>query len=130
MYRMHGIPNAFEVDPTLNAARKVGQLVRVKPNGKITTVAGEGNLLFFPLIEDIVPNQTQVAGATISGVAKVYVEASAGIVAGETVGVGATGLGVALHTAGFRLGIALATPEGNGDYIPVLLTPVSGDSIY
>ena len=41
MVRNHGIPKAFEVDATFAADRKIGQLVRVKPNGKITNVLGE-----------------------------------------------------------------------------------------
>lgn len=135
MYRNHGIPHAFEVSSDFAADRKTGQLVRVNKAGKITTVLGESNLLFVPLVEDVVVQstctpKTTEAGATVVGVAKVYVETAAGIEIGESVGVGATGVGVAAFTSGFKLGIALGVPRGDGDYIPVLMAPKSADSLY
>lgn len=136
MHRNHGIPKAFEVDASFAQDRKIGQLVRVKPNGKITNELGESNLLFFPLIEDVKvvgvdqALKTTEAGATVSGVAKVYVETAAGITAGVEVGPGATGVGCAVQGTGFKLGIALDTPKGDGDYIAVLLAPNSPSSVY
>jgi hypothetical protein len=130
MFRMEGIKNAFEVDAGLVADRKVGELVRVTTGGKITDQKGQGDLLYFPLIEDIKKGETQVAGVQVTGVGKVYVEAAAGITAGVELGVGATGKGVAAYTSGHKLGIALATPAGNGDFIPYLMVPSNPDSQY
>lgn len=137
MVRNHGIPKAFEVDASFNADRKIGQLVRIKNNAgspaTITNVMGEGDLAYFPLIEDVVVSgnlKTKDAGVTVSGVAKVYVEAAAGIGAGEEVGVGATGIGVAIYSTGFKLGIALSAPAGDGDYIEVLLAPTNNGATY
>lgn len=137
MVRNHGIPKAFEVDATFAADRKIGQLVRVKPNGKITNVLGESNLLFFPLVEDVnivdvldANLKTKQAGVTVVGVAKVYVETASGITAGVEVGVGTTGIGCAIQGTGYKLGIALSTPKGDGDFIEVLLVPNSPSSTY
>lgn len=126
----------FPVDDTFAANRKAGQLVRVKPTGKITNVMGEGNLLYLPLVEEVVVTgvdaafKTKSAGCRTHAVAMVYVETATGIDAGDEVGIGATGIGIAAHTSGFNLGTALAQPQGNGDYIPVLLVPTSQGSNY
>ena len=124
-HRNHGIAKAFLVDAGFAADAKIGELVRVNNAGKITDQAGEGNKLFFPLVEDVsivgavIP--TKAAGVTVSGVAKVKVTTATGITAGSKLGV--SGKGAVLWTTGFVVGIALETPKGDGDYIPVILTP-------
>lgn len=132
MYRIQGLSNAFPKASTAAANRKIGQLVRINPAGDATTISGDDNLLFFPLIEDFDYTNDDIAQAQVTGVAKVYVEESDGIVAGVSVGPGATGVGVQMGQDGdYILGIALKTPAGDGDYIPVLLAPVpSSDAIY
>lgn len=120
MYRIQGISNAYEVDGAF-ATRKQGQLFRIKPNGKATTALGEGNLLFAPLVEETLENVSNTVNGQMTGIAMCYVEAAATITAGSRVGVGTTGVGVAIYATGYAVGTALATPKGNGDYIPVLL---------
>lgn len=129
MYSNAGKP-AFEVDSTFDEDRKVGQLVRIKPNGKITNKKGEGDLFYFPLIEKVVAGETKAAGIQTVCIAMVYVETAASIAIGSELGVGATGIGVAVHTTGYKLGMAMALPKDNGDYIPVLLAPAAQGSNY
>lgn len=136
MHRNQGIVKAFDVDQaTLVADAKIGQLVRVTEAGKITDASGQGDLLWFPLVEDVLKDTaiyagTPTAGVSVTGVAKVLVETAAGIKVGTELGLGATKKGVAVHATGFKLGIALAAPKGNGDYIPVLLAPAPQGSNY
>lgn len=124
-FRIQGIINAFEVASGTAASREIGQLVRITNAGKATTGTGEGDKLFFPVTEKLDHTADKVVGAQVTGVAKVYVETAAGITAGSRVSIGATFLGVRQEQANpaFILGIALATPSGDGDYIPVLLQP-------
>lgn len=124
-YRIQGIINAFEKDTTLAVNQTVGKLVRVMNSGKVTTGTGEGNKLFFPITEPIDAALDTAVAAQVSGIAMCYVETAASITAGVRVGVGATFAGVAAEGAnpGFILGVALKTPAGDGDMIPVLLTP-------
>ena len=124
MWRIQGLSNAFEKN-TDAVDRVAGQLIRVKPDGKATTVLGEGNLLFFPLIADLKVSEDLYAEAQVTGIAKIQVEAFAGITAGTRVSVGAVGTGIRAEQAApaFVMGIALETPTANGQFIPVLLTP-------
>lgn len=128
-YRMHGIPASFELDTDTVSDKKIGQLVSLNADGKYTTEVTAADAFALPLVRDVQEAEGAV-DVTISGVAKVYVESAAGIVAGSEVGIGATGLGVAVYDSGFKLGIALDVPRGDGDYIPVLLAPVAGATIY
>ena len=123
-YRIQGIKNAFIKDATA-ANRNIGQLVRIMNNGNATTGTGESNKLFFPVTEKLVVADDYYVEAQVTGIAMCYVETSSGITAGIRVGVGATFLGIAAEGANpaFVLGIALKTPAGDGDLIPVLLTP-------
>lgn len=118
--RNHGIPKAFEVG-TIGANRQIGQLLKLTTDGKLSTGTGAG--VYFPLIQDVEAGFEGAVGVTVSGVAKVYVETAAGITAGVEVGFGTTGVGAAAYSTGYKLGIALDTPAGNGDFIQVLLSP-------
>lgn len=124
-WKIQGLSNAFKKASGVLADRKTGQLVRITTAGEATTALGEGNLLFLPLIQEFKPaTDDSVAEAQLTGVAKVYVETATGITAGVEVSAGATGVGVRVKQSGaFVLGTALATPEGDGSYIPVLLAP-------
>lgn len=130
-YRIQGIKNAFVKASGMNANRTVGQLVRISNAGEATVGTGESNKLFFPVTRDVVYTEDVFVEAQVTGIAKVYVETASGITAGVRVGVGATFLGVAAEGANpaFILGIALKTPAGDGDYIPVLLTPSSDEIV-
>ena len=133
-YRNYG-PLAFPVAADFASDRKIGDLVRINSAGEITDQKGEGDLLYLPLVEDVTVENacaqpTKVAGVQTHAVAKVTVETAAGIVAGVDVGVGTTGFGVEVYSTGFKLGIALATPAGDGDQIPVLLVPTNGAANY
>lgn len=129
-------PYAVPLDSTFAADRKYGQLVRIKPNGNATTALGEGNVLFLPLAEAVTVVGVQAdmkphaAGVRHSGMAEVYVETAANIDVGDEVGIGATGIGCAVHATGFKLGIAMTKPKGDGDTISVLLAPAPQGSIY
>lgn len=129
MFRKHGIPHSFELNKTSVADKTIGQLVAVNADGQAVTTVDASTELAFPLIEDV-DAASDYANCTISGVAKVYVEESDNIEAGSEVGLGLTGLGVAAYVTGFKLGIALAKPKGDGDFIPVLLTPEVANGIY
>lgn len=129
-YRNHGIPVSFELDKTTVAEKKIGQLVTLNSDGKAITTVSQASAIAFPLIEEIDEEFSNTADVTVGGIAKVYVEDASGIVPGLSVGIGATGLGVELFSSGFKLGIALEAPKGNGDTIPVLLTPVSSEAVY
>lgn len=124
-YRIQGIINAFEKDTTLTVNQDVGSLVRIMNSGKATTGTGEGNKLFFPLTEKVDATSDIAVAAQVTGIAMCYVETAASITAGVRVGVGATFKGIAVEgvNPGFILGLALKTPAGDGDMIPVLLTP-------
>lgn len=129
MFRKHGIPHSFTLNKTSVAAKAIGRLVGVNADGEAVTTVDSSTELAFPLINDVATD-SETADVTISGVAKVFVEESDGIVAGSEVGIGATGAGVAAYATGLKIGIALAKPRGDGDYIPVLLTPHVKSSIY
>ena len=133
-HRNYG-PKAFPVASDFANDRKIGDLVRINSAGEITDQKGEGDLLYLPLVEDVTVENTcaqptKVAGVQTHAVAKVTVETAAGIVAGVEVGVGTTGFGVEAYISGFKLGIALATPAGDGDQIPVLLVPTNDAAVY
>jgi len=128
-YRAHGIPLNFELDTDTVSEKKVGQLVALKADGSYTTEMDDTAAFALPLIEDVDEDAGSVA-VTVSGVAKVFVETAAGIVAGSEVGIGANGLGVAAYESGYLLGVALAEPKGDGDSIPVLLTPKAAEVAY
>lgn len=132
MWRIQGLSNAFKASTGLAADREIGQLVRITNDGEADDALGQDNKLFFPLMQKFIAAEDKVAEAQVTGIAKVYVEESTGITAGVPVGPGATGLGVQQAQDGeFILGIALATPAADGDYIPVLLTPYpEAGSIY
>lgn len=132
MWRIQGLSNAFKKADAVTTDREIGQLVRIANNGEAVYALGEDNKLFFPLLQKLVGAEDKVAEAQVTGIAKVYVEESTGITAGVPVGPGATGLGIQQAQSGeFILGIALATPAGDGDTIPVLLTPYpEAGSIY
>lgn len=132
-YRNNGYP-AFEVAADFDENRVIGDLVRINTAGKITNKLGEDNLVFLPLIENVTventQNPTKFAGVQTFAVAKVTVEDASGIAPGVELGVGTDGYGAVLYTSGFKLGIALATPEGDDSQIPVLLVPTSSAAIY
>lgn len=128
-YRAHGIPLSFKLDTDTVSEKKVGQLVALKTDGSYTTEMDNTAAFALPLIEDVDKQAGSVA-VTVSGVAKVYVEDAEGIVAGSEVGIGATGLGAAAYESGYLLGVALAKPAGDGDFIPVLLTPKAAEAAY
>ena len=131
MYRNHGIALAFgiESDNADKKTKKLGELVALNGNAEaVIDVTGTEGLIF-PLISDVSDDNKDVS-VTVQGVAKVFVEDAAGIVVGSEVGVGATGKGVELFTSGYSLGLTLATPRGNGDFIPVLLSPKQNSTIY
>lgn len=131
MYRNHGIALAFgiENDNADNETKKLGELVALNGNAEaVIDVTGTEGLIF-PLICDVQEDDKD-ASVTVQGVAKVFVEDAAGIVVGSEVGVGTTGKGIELFTSGYSLGLALATPRGNGDFIPVLLSPKQNSTIY
>lgn len=131
MYRNHGIPLAFgiEGDNDDKKTRNLGELVALDENGNVVVEPEGTEGIFFPLIADIKADDKD-ASVTVLGVAKVYVEDANGINAGSSVGLGATFKGAALHTDGCILGVALAKPKGDGDFIPVLLTHEKSESIY
>lgn len=129
-YRNHGIPVSFPLNLTDVAEKTIGQLITLNASGEAVTTVSETSAIAFPLIEDIEAGFSKTADVTVSGIAQVYVETAAGIFPGLSVGIGATGLGVELYSSGFKLGIALEAPSANGDFIPVLLTPVSSEEIY
>lgn len=119
-YRIQGITNAFKKTAALvTGTREIGQLIHINNAGEATLTTDD---LHFPLVEKFDAAEDKAAAGQVSGIAKVYVETAASIVAGSPVKAGATGLGIALAAAGNEIiGYALATPAGNGDYIPVLL---------
>lgn len=129
MYRNHGIPKTSKLNTAAAVDGKLtGQLVALQADGSYSqSVTSEDFAL--PLINDISKNDESV-DYTIAGVAKVFVETAAGITASKSVGIGATGVGIAAFSSGFILGVALETPSADGDYIPVLLTPKLSDSNY
>ena len=131
---MGGYSNAgkptFELDSTFTGERKAGQLLRLKPNGKLTNVLGEGNLLFFPILDDVKAGVSKSVGVATGTIREVYVETAAGITASTEVGIGSTGIGCAAHTTGFKLGQALQTPKGDGDTIAVLMSVAPQGSNY
>lgn len=130
MYRSGGIREALPVAADFAADRKTGYLVRVNEEGQATDQLGEDNLLFFPLVDDFVKADNKDVAVQVNGIAKIYVEAASGIVAGAELGVGTTGKGVAAYSSGTRIGKALAKPAGNGDFIPVLLAPFTPEGSY
>lgn len=123
-FRIKGIVNAFVKDSAA-ANREIGQLVRIKNDGTATTGTGESNKLFFPVTEKLVAADDSTVAAQVTGIAMCYVETALNITAGIRVGVGSGFLGIAAEGANpaFILGVALKTPAGDGDYIPVLLNP-------
>lgn len=129
MYRIHNgaIVNAFKKAANAAANRVIGQLMRITLAGEATTVLGQGNMAFFPVAtENFDYLKDDLAALQLTGVAEVYVETFTNIVAGQPVGPGSTGIGIAVaDDAGYVLGIALKTPVANGELIPVLLTPKS-----
>lgn len=121
-WRIQGLSLAISKATALTTGKRtIGQLVHVTNAGEATLVTDD---LHFPLLEDFdVAGGDVAASAQITGVAKVYVETAASIVAGSPVKPGATGLGAALAGDGDDyFGHALETPSGNGDFIPVLLS--------
>lgn len=133
-HRNYG-PQAFPVAADFDANRKIGDLVRINESGAITNKKGQDDLLFLPLVEDVqvestCQEPTKVAGVQTHAIAVVSIETAAGITAGVELGIGTVGWGAVAHTTGFKLGIALATPAGDGDQIPVLLVPTNGPTIY
>lgn len=120
-YRAHGIPLSFELDTATVTPKKVGQIVALQADGTWTTENDNTAGFALPLISDVTEDSKRV-DVTVSGVAKVYVEEATNIVAGTKVGLGSTGKGVAEYASGLLLGVALAAPKGDGDFIPVLLT--------
>lgn len=130
-YSIKGITNAFIKDASITTDRQVGQLVRIMNNGNAAYGTGESNKLFFPLSEPVDGAADAYVAAQVTGIAMVYVETATGITAGVRVGVGSTFLGVAAEGANpaFILGYALKTPAGDGDVIPVLLTPSSDEIV-
>lgn len=123
-WRIQGLSNSFKKAAAVSTDREIGQLVRITNDGEAAYATGQDDKLFFPLLQKLDASEDQVAEVQVTGVAKVYVETAAGITAGVPVGPGATLLGVQqAQTGEYILGIALATPAGDGDYIPVLLAP-------
>lgn len=131
MWRIQGLINSFKASTGMAADRNVGELVRITNDGEADDATGQDDKLYLPLTEKFVVGE-EVVAAQVTGVAKVYVETASSIVAGSAVGIGATGKGIAIATSGdFVLGQALATPAGDGDFIPVLLAPQApGTGIY
>ena len=123
MYRLGVVSNTFKKASDATLDRSKGQLMRVNTSGQATHVLGEGNLIHLPLIEDFVAAEHNAASLQVEGIAKVYVEAEAGITAGSKVAVGATGVGIKLAVTGnIIIGVALENPSANGVFIPVLLS--------
>lgn len=121
-YRIQGIILALKkAAAQTTGKRTIGQLVHVTNAGEATLSTDD---IFFPLTEDFdVAGGDQVASAQVDGIAKVYVETAASIVAGSFLKAGSTGLGAALADLGDNyFGVALATPAGDGEFIPVLLS--------
>lgn len=120
-WRIQGISNSFTKAAALTTGKRtIGQLVHINNAGNATLTTDD---LYYPLLQDFdVTNGDIIAEAQIDGIAKVFVETAASIVAGSPVTVGATGLGVKLATGVEKaMGYALATPAGNNDFIPVVL---------
>lgn len=129
MYRVSPNSHAVPKHSGANADRGIGQLMRVTADGKATNVTGEDNLLYLPLVQPFKYATDQVAELQFEGIAKVKVDDKTGITAGVPVGPTVAGTGIRQQQEGLaRVGIALATPANNGDYIPVLLSPKAPDS--
>lgn len=122
-WRIQGLSNAFKKASSAAANRSIGQLVHITTAGEATTLVG-GESLAFPLTQNFDYSNDLVAEVQVTGVAKMYVETATSIAAGSPVTIGSTGVGIAVATEGdLIIGIALATPAGATDSIPVLLAP-------
>lgn len=132
MWRSHGKPLTFSI-VNQNEAKEtaeLGDIVALNRNGEVVLKPTGQEGAFFVLLDDVREEDT-VANVTVYGIAKVKVEDAANINASTLVGLGATFTGVAEFSGtGYALGIALAKPAGDGDYIPVLLTHDKSDAIY
>lgn len=131
MYSQWGIIDAkvFKANSTLVRAKN--QLVKIDTDGKITPDVPSNPGLFLPLKQAVAPaNVDEAIDYQLTGVAKVFVEAASGIVAGNLVIVGPTGVGVVnggankgdLADGAIIVGIALL-PASGLSHIPVLLQP-------
>lgn len=119
-WRIQGTIVPFKKSAALTTGtREVGKLIHINNAGEATFTKDD---IYFPLTEKFIADEESVSSAQVTGVAKVFVETAASIVAGSPVKAGTVGTGIALAVAGDNiLGYALETPAGDGDYIPVLL---------
>lgn len=131
MYSQWGIIDAkvFKANSTL--ARLRNQLIKLDTDGKITPATPAAGGLFLPLKQPVTPASVdENIDYQLSGVASVFVESATGIVAGNIVIVGPTGVGVvnggankaALAADAVIVGIAMLPAAGLNE-IPVLLQP-------
>lgn len=119
-FRIQGIKNAVKkAAAQTTGTRTIGQLIHFNNSGEATLTADD---LHFPAVAPFDGAVDDRAQVQVDGIALVYVETAASIVAGSPLKPGATGVGAALATAaGMHFGFALVTPTADGQLIPVLL---------
>lgn len=131
MFSQWGIIDAKVFKPSTTLARLRNQLVKLDTDGKLTPATPAAGGLFFPVKRDVGPlTADEHVDYQLNGVASVFVEDDANIVAGNIVIVGPTGVGVVNGGANESLiaadavivGVALLPAEGLNE-IPVLLAP-------
>lgn len=131
MYSQWGIVDAKVFKANAALARKRNQLVKLDTDGTITPATPVAGGLFFPLKQNVTAESVdENIDYQLTGVASVFVETAAAIVAGNIVVVGPTGVGVVnggaskadLDDGAVIVGIALLAAAGLNE-IPVLLQP-------
>lgn len=131
MYSQWGIIDAKVFKANSALARLRNQLVKLDTDGTITPDTPDAGGLFFPVKQNVTADSAgENVDYQLSGVASVFVEAASGIVAGNIVVVGPTGVGVVnggaskadLNDGDVIVGIALLAASGLNE-IPVLLQP-------
>lgn len=131
MYSQWGIIDAKVFKANASLTRAKNQLVKIDTDGKITPDVPTNAGLFLPTKQAVGPaNVDEAIDYQLTGVAKVFVENAASIVAGNLVVVGPTGVGVVnggankgdLEDGAIIVGIAM-TPAAGLSHIPVLLQP-------
>lgn len=131
MYSQWGIIDAKVFKANSALARLRNQLVKLDTDGTITPDTPDAGGLFFPVKQNVTADSAgENVDYQLSGVASVFVETASGIVAGNIVVVGPTGVGVVnggaskadLNDGDVIVGIALLAASGLNE-IPVLLQP-------
>lgn len=131
MYSQWGIIDAKVFKANSTSARLRNQLVKLDTDGTITPDTPDAGGLFFPVKQNVTADSAgENVDYQLSGVASVFVETASGIVAGNIVVVGPTGVGVVnggaskadLNDGDVIVGIALLAASGLNE-IPVLLQP-------